>query len=163
LLLAAFLVAGVAEAGPTDGPHGATPAANEDFSQHVPGAAEIEGRIIAPCCWNQTIDIHGSESSNALRREVRRRLREGEGQQSILDSLVERHGAKILAVPTGSKLGSTGVFLAIIMGVAGVGAIALLRRWQRRSEEPKPEDADPKRRDALDARIDAELARLDTD
>lgn len=163
-VLAALFTAAAAEAGPTDGPHGSTPTASEEFSLHVPGAAELEGRIIAPCCWNQTIDIHGSPSSNELRREVRRRLREGESKDSILTSIVDRYGQKILAVPTGSKLGSTGVFLAVAMGVAGVGAISLLRRWQKRTIDEMPkEDSDPERKKALDARIDAELARLDTD
>jgi len=84
--------------------------------------------------------------------------------------LVERYGAKVLAVPVGSRLGSAGGILIVAMGAAGLGAVVLLRRWQRRSKpeddgsgapggkrRPRPNDA------ALDARIDAELAQLDRD
>jgi cytochrome c-type biogenesis protein CcmH len=164
LSLAAVLAAAPAFA---DGEHGAgDPAAGElDFNKYVPGAAALEGRIIAPCCWNQTIDIHGSPSSTDLRREIRDRLTNGESADAIERSLVERYGPKILATPQGSRLGKTGVLLAMILGAAGVGAVVLLRRWQRRSDEAQPEgDAKPNgsgRRDALDDRLDAELSRLE--
>jgi cytochrome c-type biogenesis protein CcmH len=131
----------------------------------VPGAAALEGRIIAPCCWNQTIDIHGSPSSTALRVEIRKRLKNGETSEAIEQSLVDRYGEKILAVKEGSKLGSTGVLLAIGMGVAGVFALSLLRRWRDRTHLPKIEEdrSAPRGNDALDARLDAELAALDRD
>jgi hypothetical protein len=53
------------------------------------------------------------------------------------------------------------------MGAAGVGAVVLLRRWQRRSKPTegaasKPAELAPADA-ALDARIDAELASLDRD
>lgn len=162
ITLAAFPAAGADE-------HGSTPDAAElDLSQHVPGAAALEGRIIAPCCWNQTIDIHGSPASTALRREIRARLLAGESPEAIEKSFVERYGEKILATPQGSRLGKTGVLLAMVMGAAGVGAIALLRRWQRRSgvEGGKTATAGAAApegggRDALDDRLDAELSRLE--
>jgi cytochrome c-type biogenesis protein CcmH len=144
---------------------GAAPGGAQDFALFVPGARELEGRIIAPCCWTQTIDIHGSEVSSALRTEIRSRLRKGESADSIERSMVDRYGARVLAVPPGSRLGGAGILLALALSAGGVGAVVLLRRWQRRSrrEEPsehKPESAGP---DPLDARLDAELARLDRD
>lgn len=135
------------------------------LTDHVPGAAALEGKIIAPCCWNQTIDIHGSPASSALRNEIRTRLKAGESAEVIEQSIVERYGSKILAVPQGSRLGKAGLLLAIGMGAAGIGAVAMLRRWQRRSSQPKsldPADANqPPPSDALDRRLDAELSRLD--
>lgn len=138
------------------------------FDTYVKGAAELEGKIIAPCCWTQTIDIHGSELSTQLRQEIRRRLLAGETSASIEASLVERHGAKVLAVPVGSRLGSAGGILIFAMGAAGLGAVMLLRRWQRRSKVDSAEGGEshtkPRSNDAaLDARIDAELAQLDRD
>ena len=143
--------------------HGA--AGEEELTfEHVPGATALEGRIIAPCCWNQTIDIHGSPASTALRAEIRRRLKSGETAETIEASLVARYGERIIAVPRGSRLGSTGVLLAIAMGAAGVFAFALLRRWRDRGAEPPKRDGDGVKSDqALDARVDAELAALDRD
>lgn len=145
----------------------AEPPAPTHFDTYVKGAAELEGKIIAPCCWTQTIDIHGSPVSTELRQEIRTRLTAGESAESIEKSLVARYGPKVLAVPAGSRLGSAGGLLIAAMGAAGAGAVVLLRRWQRRSKPvesapvkagtPRPADA------ALDARIDAELASLDRD
>jgi cytochrome c-type biogenesis protein CcmH len=136
-----------------------------DLQGYVPGAAVLEGKILAPCCWNQTLDIHGSEPSMALRREIRRRLRAGESEEAITASLVERYGAKILAVPPGSPLKSVAAVMALGMGGAGILAFGMLKRWRARgstrndkakaSKDETP--ADPK----LDARLDAELRALD--
>jgi cytochrome c-type biogenesis protein CcmH len=136
-----------------------------ELQGYVPGAAVLEGKILAPCCWNQTIDIHGSEPSMALRREIRRRLRAGESEDAIMQSLVERYGAKILAVPAGSPLKGVAAVMALGMGGAGILAFGMLKRWRTRGaagdkEKSKKRDAasaDPK----LDARIDAELKALD--
>jgi cytochrome c-type biogenesis protein CcmH len=162
-----FLVAAVLLAMPAlaADDHGAPAAHTQlDLSEHVPGAADLEGKIIAPCCWNQTIDIHGSPASAELRREIRSRLKAGEAPAAIEQSIVDRYGPKILAVPSGSRLGKTGVLLAITMGAAGVGALMMLRRWQRRSETPsdaKKESGTAPVRDGLDDRLDAELSRLE--
>lgn len=163
LFAATLLVCASASAEPSPAPSAAQ---SVNFT-YVKGAAELEGKIIAPCCWTQTIDIHGSPVSTELRQEIRQRLTAGESAEAIEHSLVERYGPKILAIPVGSQLGSAGSFLGVAMGAAGVGAVVLLRRWQRRSkpterkadkaEAAKPSDA------ALDARIDAELASLDRD
>ncbi|HET9960243.1 MAG TPA: cytochrome c-type biogenesis protein CcmH [Polyangiaceae bacterium] len=174
-----------------DADHGAHVAPPTNFNQFVPGAAELEGRIIAPCCWNQTIDIHGSEVSTSLRQEIRSRLLSGENPEAIQLSLVERYGPRILAVPPGSRLSSAGILLSLAMGVGGVFAMVLLRRWQRRSTDQALESGAPgnegegtkgatpatrkagsasnnspegtQQRARLDAEIDAELAKLDAD
>jgi cytochrome c-type biogenesis protein CcmH len=164
VLLACCLVSGPAIA--HDPSPDEPPPAN--FDKFVPGAAELEGRIIAPCCWTQTIDIHGSPISTELRLEVRRRLSAGESAESIEHSLIDRYGPKIMAVPAGSKLGGTGVWLGLSMALAGCGAVFLLRRWQHRSllahapaTAPLPAGAPSDA--ALEARVDAELSRLDSD
>jgi cytochrome c-type biogenesis protein CcmH len=137
----------------------------EELQGYVPGAAVLEGKILAPCCWNQTIDIHGSEPSMALRREIRKRLRAGESEEAITASLVERYGQKILAVPPGSPLKGVAAVMALGMGGAGLLAFGMLKRWRLRGAEQSAkakkskaeDDSDPK----LDARLDAELKALD--
>jgi cytochrome c-type biogenesis protein CcmH len=136
----------------------------EELQGYVPGAAALEGKILAPCCWNQTLDIHGSEPSMALRREIRKRLRAGESADAIQASLVERYGKKILAVPNESPLKGVAAFLALGMVGAGALAFSMLKRWRtrgsdksskRRATETAPID------EKLDARLDAELKALD--
>lgn len=145
----------------------------EELSSFVPGASRLEGRILAPCCWNQTIDIHGSEVAYELRREIRDRLRKGESADAIEASFVKRYGSKILAVPEESPLRGVALLLATLFAGGGVGAVLLLRRWQRRTaDKPRPGAPAPSRdakssqeaksaNDALDERLDRELRELD--
>ena len=144
--------------------------AGEDLEGYVEGAARLEGRIMAPCCWTQTIDIHGSEPAYELRREIRRRLKAGETSDAIEASLVQRYGPKILAVPDSSPLGNVATILAIAFGGAGVAGFFMLRRWSRagnKSSAGKAAKAGNKaenaaggepQRDALDERLDRELS-----
>ena len=139
----------------------------EDLQEYVEGASRLEGRIIAPCCWNQTIDIHGSEPSYQLRREIRRRLKAGEAAEAIEASFVQRYGAKILAVPDTSPLGNLATLLALGFGGAGPAAYFMLKRWSRAgavtTEKARKAEAaagGPKR-DALDERLDRELAEIE--
>jgi len=138
----------------------------EDFGTYVEGASRLEGRIMAPCCWMQTIDIHGSPISDELRAEIRRRLRAGESPDAIEASFVKRYGPKILAVPNSSPLGGVATGLAIAFGGAGVAGYFMLKRWSRagnkaRAKPPaeKGASAEPKR-DALDERLDRELSEI---
>jgi len=135
----------------------------EELQGFVPGAQFLEGRIMAPCCWTQTIDIHGSEISTDLRLEIRRRLKQGETTDAIESSLVGRYGVKILAVPPGSPLKTIATLLALAMGGAGAAAFVMLKRWRERSLVPAGGPSLPKDpNDAqLDARLDAELKALD--
>jgi cytochrome c-type biogenesis protein CcmH len=146
-------------------PAGQSPAAAvpaEDDGAYVPGASAIEGRIMAPCCWQQTIDIHASEVSSELRREIRQRLRKGETADAIEASLVQRYGQRILAVPPGSPLKKIALGLSVLLIAAGIGAVFLLRRWQRQSGAPAKGSSDaPAKRDEWDDRLDEELGKLE--
>ena len=140
--------------------------AKQGGDEYVPGAAALEGKIISPCCWTQTIDIHDSQIADQLRHEVRRRLKGGESQQAILDSMVARYGKRILAVPPGNPLKTTAVILAVVFAVAGAGAGSMLVRWKRKAPADGAEGAGgggaagPAERDELDERIDDELDRM---
>ena len=162
--------AALADAPPAQGAHH-VPAASDDaarFDEYVPGASRLEGRIRAPCCWNQTIDIHGSEVAQALRREIRTRLRAGETADAVEASIVGRYGERVLAVPPGSPLKKVAVVLALLLVAAGFGAGRLVMRWKRDAlrapEPPTPSQAaaqgPPAGPDALDERLDAELRAL---
>ncbi len=154
-------LAGPALAAPAPGERPAP--ADQDDGSYVPGAAALEGRIMAPCCWTQTIDIHGSELANDLRREIRKRLKSGETSDAIEASLIGRYGPRILAVPPGSPLKTIATLLALGMGGAGAAAFAMLKRWRERALVPATGPTPDKgKNDAqLDARLDAELDALD--
>lgn len=136
-------------------------APDEAFTEYVPGAARLEGRLLAPCCWDssrQTLDIHGSPIANELRREIRRRLKTGEAPDSVEADLVKRYTTKILAAPADSPIAHLGTLLSFgLVGAGGLAAV-LVARWRRRSPENKSEGGKaPSSRDEWDERLDAEL------
>jgi cytochrome c-type biogenesis protein CcmH len=131
--------------------------------QRVPGARELEGRLIAPCCWTQTLDIHDSPIAEELRAEISKRLMAGEPSTKIEDDLASRYGEKIRAVPRGED---PRVALPIFVGGAMALALVCLAwigvTWLRRSRNFSTPAAlsgqEPQQR--YDERLDEELKRL---
>lgn len=120
---------------------------------------------MAPCCWTQTIDIHDSPVSLSMRREIRRRLRNGESSEVIQASFVQRYGAKIMAVQESSQLKNVFIALSVVMGGAGVAAAMMIGRWRKQSapkDGAKKDELQPTR-DQWDEKLDAELKELDKD
>jgi cytochrome c-type biogenesis protein CcmH len=152
------------QAAPQDDPKQVAPADDyaEDIQGNVPGASAIEGRLMAPCCWTQTIDIHDSEIALSMRHEIRRRLRNGESADAIQASFVERYGPRIMAVQPNSQLKNVFIGLSVVMGGAGVAAAMMLGRWRRQTKSAQgPVTQTSEARDKWDDELDKELADLD--
>ncbi len=140
----------------------ATP--NASFNEYVPGAARLEGRLLAPCCWDasrQTLDIHGSPIANELRTEIRRRLKAGETPDAVEADLVRRYTTKILAVPPDNPLPRMGTVLSVFLLGAGVLAARMVLRWRKKGPDvpvaPVPAPAAGAPHDEWDDRLDREL------
>src|SRR6476660_6068828 len=117
-VLAAALGGSLAADARAQTPHHVDAAPDQSFTEYVPGAARLEGRLLAPCCWDtsrQTLDIHGSPIANELRMEIRRRLKAGETSDDIEADLVRRYTTKILAVPPDNPLPRMGTVLAVAL------------------------------------------------
>jgi len=138
-------------------------------TMEVPGERAIQGRLIAPCCWNQTLDSHESPLADQLRAEIRTRLRGGESAAAIEADIVSRYGDRVRAVPHNHDTRGS---VPLMVGAAMLASVLLLARlalrWVRRGNAPAPEAAAPaqsaadaRTRDDYDARVDDELARLD--
>jgi cytochrome c-type biogenesis protein CcmH len=131
------------------------------------GEVTLERRLFAPCCWNQTLDVHESDLAASLRREIRARLSAGEGQSAIEDDLAARYGERIRAVERGRDPGGAMPFLVGFVALcAATGLVALLRRWRRagnaaRSSEVTRASEPDVVGGAEDIRLDAELRALD--
>jgi len=129
------------------------------FAQH--GEAILEGRLLAPCCWTQTLDIHESPLATELRTEIHGRLDQGESAATIEEDLVARYGERIRAIPKGGHDPRVTVSIAsaVAMLLSAIGLLWLLRRWTRpRAALALPHAAT---HDAYDARLDDELRELD--
>ena len=71
------------------------------------GALAIETRLLAPCCWNGTLDTHDSELARTLRSEIETRVAHGESGARIESDLVERYGPKIRNVGRPPSISTT--------------------------------------------------------
>lgn len=133
-----------------------------------PGAKALEARLLAPCCWNGTLDMHDSELAQSLRREIEERAGRGESIDAIEADMLGRYGARMRGLPNAGALSSTVValFAAIAAGAIGIGAMVV--RWRRNSSREahavrgeRDVHAVRGERDAYDVRLDAELRDLD--
>ena len=129
------------------------------------GARALMGRLVAPCCWRQTVDTHDSDLAAGLRREIYVRLNEGEGAQAIEDDFVRRYGSRVLALPGDTD--PSGV-LPVVVGSAMAGVLFGLIAWVRLGRRDERDEHLPPRRAAAGggavdygARLDDELARQD--
>jgi cytochrome c-type biogenesis protein CcmH len=162
LALAAALVGALAITAPAlADEHAGAPVVIDD-SQAAPGEKELLGRLVAPCCWNQTLDVHGGGTPDTLRAEIRRRLLSGEDPKSIEADFVARYGERVRAGTDSSSLGSAGFVVIGLAALAGVSLIYAVRRWLRTARATaKAKAAAPEERDALDAQLDDELRAMD--
>lgn len=103
-------------------------------------AKELEGMIIAPCCWTQPVADHYSGISWEIREEVRKMLAEGKSRQEVLDHYVAEYGRRILAAPERSGFDSLAYYLPVVFLIAGAGlcyvVVQKLRGRPTRQETP---------------------------
>ena len=166
LAVGGLLVASPARASspPADGrPSTSATASTGEASDpdHVPGEEAILMRLMAPCCWQQTLDVHDSPVSTQLRGEIRARMRAGESPDTIQQAMVSRYGERIVALRRDDPLDDVSVALAAVALAAAAGLVWAASRWVRASPDLPDEGNKPAGRDAYDDRLDAALDELD--
>lgn len=139
-------------------------------SQVEARALALEKKLMAPCCWQGTLEDHHSELADALHAEIRARLMQGEAAASIEQHLVSRFGERMIAVPNPGILEGTASLVMWVLLLAGGLLWLTARSWVRRTSATA---AEPESAEAAggtnastsvseyDLRLDAELKRLD--
>ncbi len=123
-------------------------------------ARVVTSRLLAPCCYQQTLDVHESPLATELREEVDARLRAGQTPAQIEARLVSRYGERMRAVPRDhDPRGYVLALVAVAMAAAAALLLRATRRWSR--SVGRPASPAPTTRDALDDRLDDELRALD--
>ncbi|WP_437741321.1 cytochrome c-type biogenesis protein CcmH [Sorangium sp. So ce1504] len=127
-------------------------------STPAPGERALAARLLAPCCWDQTLDVHESELARDLRREIHARLRRGEVADAIEQDLVARYGERLRAAPSSGTLGQVALGLMLGIAVTFLGIFALLRSWRSNAAQAAPSGGTvTAARDEYDERLDDEL------
>jgi len=122
----------------------------------------IEGKLMAPCCYSQTIDMHDSEIARQMRGEVTAMVLAGKSENEVLGYYKTEYGESILAVPDGAA--GTLVFslpaYAIVFAVLALscGMVITVRR-RPRAILLRPIGMDEAALQALQARVREEWSR----
>jgi cytochrome c-type biogenesis protein CcmH len=125
------------------------------------GPKGLEARLLAPCCYGGTLDVHDSELAHDLRKEIEDRMARGESADVIEADFVARFGPRVRALPTEGAL--TTSFLVAFAAIAAAAGVLFWRIRARAARVPAGvSDASiPTARDALDDELDEELADRD--
>jgi len=94
-------------------------------------AREIEGKLMAPCCWTQVVSQHYSGAADEIRRDVRRMLAAGMTEPQILDAYVEKYGERILASPRAVGFNATVYILPWVSLALGLAVVVLVLKKLR--------------------------------
>jgi len=96
--------------------------------------ANLEDRLMAPCCYSQTIRVHMSAEAEQMREEVTGMVLAGKSEQDIIKYYKAKYGETILVVPDG-EAGQIAFSVPIIVALSAYGLLAfgIGRRLTRRT------------------------------
>ena len=130
--------------------------------------SKIEGELIAPCCWTQTVEVHDSQKAEEIKMQVTLLVSQGKSEDEILDTFVDQYGEEILAAPRASGFNLVAYVLPFAVVLLGLVALSFtVLRWRRTapvgasisSGEGYAEYAEDT--DGMRKRLEDELSRFD--
>ena len=128
---------------------------------------EIEHSLVAPCCWNMTVDQHESSASHKVRDKIAELLEQGKTKEEIHTYFIAQpqYGERILAAPSQKTfLGKMAYWLIPIVFIFG-GLIAgktirsLSKAKSAKSAQHKKTDSQPGG-DRWEQKVEDELSEL---
>lgn len=121
-------------------------------------AREIEGLLIAPCCWRQPVSAHFSPASDEVKAEVRRLLNVGLSKDEVLEKFVAQYGERILAKPKASGFNLLAYFLPIVFLALGAAvAVLIVKKLRPRAEAAAVGQPSAKMDSKISERLEKEL------
>jgi cytochrome c-type biogenesis protein CcmH len=124
-------------------------------------AQRIDGMLIAPCCFANTVAEHRSPISDEIRDHIRVAVASGAAENEILNAFVGKYGERILAAPKPQGFNLLAYVLPAVVLAVGLLLIAFtLHRHRPQRVEPNtvPPEQFPEQ---LKARFEAEMAQFD--
>ena len=127
---------------------------------------EIEHSLVAPCCWNMTVDQHDTGAGPRVRAEISELIKAGKTKQEMLDYFVAKYTERILAAPSQKTfLGKMAYWLIPIVFIfGGLIAVKTIKSLSKaKSEKPGPykkAESQPAG-DRWEQKVEDELSELD--
>jgi cytochrome c-type biogenesis protein CcmH/NrfF len=121
---------------------------------------DVEDEVMCPTCGTPLNLATDAPLANDERALIRRLIDQGYTKDQIKHRLVQEFGPNVLALPRAHGFDLSAYLVPIVLGVAGLLAIAVLAvRWRRR--RPADAEAVPDLDPADAQRLDSDLARFD--
>lgn len=124
----------------------------------------IAHKLMAPCCWSETADIHQSSAAAEMRDQIRKALEAGYSESEILAAFEKVYGERILARP---KAQGFNLLVWTLPPAVLVVSLVFAARFLRKSES-SPQAPSPRKKkkrtqvaDGYEARIEEELRSLE--
>jgi uncharacterized iron-regulated membrane protein len=108
---------------------------------------KIEGRIMAPCCYTQTIRDHDSQVAEEMREEVTSMVASGKSEQEIITYYRTKYGETILVVPDGAT-GGLLTYTPVTVFLASVGLLLFFIKRTASTRETASSQLAPERTEA---------------
>jgi cytochrome c-type biogenesis protein CcmH len=102
----------------------------------------IAAEVRCPTCKSLSAAESDAAAAQAVRDEIRARLREGQSQDEILAFLAGRYGRDILLRPEGSGVAGLVWVLPVTLVLIAIGGMALAFRRSRAIATRSPSDED---------------------
>jgi len=99
----------------------------------------VEERLLAPCCYSQSVAEHMSPVAEQMRQEIKGMVAAGESEPAIIEHYKALYGERILIIPSGD----TGRMLFALPAVGVVLGSALLFLFLRGALDRKERAAAP--------------------
>ena len=108
-------------------------------AQNLERARKIQERLLAPCCWNESLAVHRSPEAVSLRAEIVRQVTAGRSEPEIVQEFVTRYGERILLEPRGTRNTVLSIIPWLVLGLGGLILLWYLRQTARRITLDVPE------------------------
>ncbi|MGE0040458.1 MAG: cytochrome c-type biogenesis protein CcmH [Vicinamibacterales bacterium] len=124
--------------------------------------ARLQGELMAPCCWSQTVDIHHSPAADEVKASLHEMLAAGDSDDQVRAAFVAQYGKRILVVPPAEGFARTLYVLPwLLMALTGAGLALIVRRFASRGGAAAAVAARSAETPAERARLDDLLERMD--
>jgi len=92
---------------------------------------DIEGSLMAPCCWSGTVKDHGHSQ---LEQEIESMVKSGQTKDEILNYYVKIYGERILAVPVAQGFNIMAWLVPILIALIGITFVTLYLKSSQSKE-----------------------------
>jgi cytochrome c-type biogenesis protein CcmH len=91
--------------------------------------------FMAPCCWQQRLDVHDSPEAEQVRRQIAERVEAGLGDAEIRQLMRAEFGVRIFPEPPGTRAVALYGAPLLVLAVGAGGIVFFIRRHLRRGDQ----------------------------